>query len=466
MHVRNAVLSFAAFVSSAVLPHLWVSPLRADGQQSVQTFRSGRELLTIDASVRATDGRPISDLQPSDFTVRIDGQPREVFTARLYAPPPPTQGSAADAKATLPSSRFARVVDNPPGRVVVIAVDRTSMRAGGELATLQAAAGLIDKLSPSDAVGAIGLPTGAIEPTRDHAAVIAYVKNMTGAAPLSDWNGSGDHQHYISWEEALGYERDDKRTIAAVIERECVREKLTQGGVEMCPSDLKIQAGQMLVIGRAQAQQLLASLRNVLGNLAPLQAPKHLVLLSGGIPFDMELLSRYQELADKAAESHVALSIVHVHQGLDAMERKTFSNVFGGQEYETGLGTIASMTGGSFYTATGASTGLFDRIATDINYVYELGVESNPSDSDGKTHRVEVKIGRAGAHVMAPAATASRPAPANADAAITRALQQPTDVPELPLEVAPYLTHSNDPEKVRVIVAVTVDDAAVVPSQW
>jgi VWFA-related protein len=457
VRVRNAVLSLIALFCAG--------SFRAAGQQqTVQTFRSGRELLTIDASVKSSDGKPLTDLQPSDFTVRVDGQPRQVLTAHLYAPPAPA--SAAAATPPLPSSRFARVTDNPPGRVVVIAVDRTSIRAGGELAVLQAASGLIEKLSPSDAVGAIGLPAGAMEPTRDHAAVIQFVRSMTGAAPLSDWNAGGDHQHYISWDEALGYERHDTRTIASVVERECVKERLPQGAVETCPGDLRVQAGQMLVVGRAQAQQLLASLRNVLQSLAPLRAPKHLVLLSGGIPFDMELLSRYQELADKAAEAHVALSIVHVHQNLDAQERKTFSNVFGGQEYESGLGTIASMTGGTFYTAAGAATGLFDRIASDINYVYELGVESTASDSDGKVHKVDVKVMRAGAHVTAPSATAIAPSPANADAAITRALQQPTDIPELPIEVAPYLTHSNDPDKVRVILALTLADPALVPSHW
>ncbi len=458
MRVRNALLSLVALV--------WFSPLAADSQQqqSPQTFRSGRELLMVDASIRTSDGKPITDLQPSDFSVRIDGQPRQVSTAHLYAPP-----AVAAVTATLPSSRFVSVVDNPPGRVVVIAVDRTSIRAGGELATLQAAAGLIDKLSPSDALGAIGLPGAAIEPTRDHAAVIDFVKHMTGAAPLSDWNGGGD-AHYISWEEALAYERSDKPTIATVVERECSNNRVPPNLPGMppdrCPDDLKLQAGQMLVVGRAQAQTLVTSLANVLSSLAPLRAPKHLVLLSGGVPFDLELLSRYQELSAKAAQSHVALSIVHVHQALDAMERKTLSNVFGGQEYESGLGTIASMTGGSFYTATGASTGLFDRIAADINYVYELGIESKPSDSDGKAHRVDVRVGRPGASVTAPAETAIVPSPADAEAAIMRALQQPTDVPELPLEAAPYLTHSTDPEKVRVIVAATLGDAALVPSHW
>ena len=43
----------------------------------------------------------------------------------------------------------------------------------------------------------------------------------------------------------------------------------------------------------------------------------------------------------------------------------------------------------------GRATGVFERIASDINYFYQLGVESRPSDGDGKTHRVEVKVSRA-----------------------------------------------------------------------
>jgi hypothetical protein len=45
-------------------------------QAPAPTFRSGRDILTIDAAVRDKDGRPVTDLQPSDFVVTIDGQPR------------------------------------------------------------------------------------------------------------------------------------------------------------------------------------------------------------------------------------------------------------------------------------------------------------------------------------------------------------------------------------------------------
>lgn len=454
MRARNAVLSFATLISA--------SSFRADGQpQPVQTFRSGRELLTIEASVHGKDGSPVTDLQPSDFTVRIDGVPRDVLTSRLFSAPT-TGNTTGAADLALPSSRFASVVDLPPGRVVVIAVDRTSIRAGGEMAILKTAADLIGKLAPSDAVGAIGLPSGAIEPTRDHAAVIDFVRRMTGAAPLAQWD------RYISWEEALGYERRENQTIAMVVERECPKTKDPEQD-QRCRDDLRTEAREMLLMGRAQAESTLAGLRNVLDNLSALHAPKHLVLLSGGLAFDAELLPRYHDLANKAARSHVALSIVHLHQmAVDAMDRKTLSNVFGGQALENGLGTIASMTGGSFYTATGTATGVFDRIAVDINYVYQLGVEAKPSDADGKTHRVEITVSRDGARVRAPAETAPlKPASGTDESALTHALEQPTDVAELPLQVATYATHSADPEKVRVLVAAALpEDVRVVPARW
>lgn len=70
---------FAAAVS------VLASAVLATGQSSDrQTFRSGREILTIEASVRGADGMPLTDLRPSDFTVRVDGQPRAVLAARRF----------------------------------------------------------------------------------------------------------------------------------------------------------------------------------------------------------------------------------------------------------------------------------------------------------------------------------------------------------------------------------------------
>ena len=460
MHTRRAPLVSVLVVLCAGVLGLSALAQTPAPQTPPLTFRSGREVLTIDTSVRDANGRPVTDLQPADFTVRIDGEPRRVLTARPF-------GSDASRAATeaAPVARFIRNVDTSPGRIVVFAIDRDSMRRGGEKAAIDTAAKMLDALSPSDAAAALGLPGAGIELTRDHAAVAAAIRTMTGMAPTPDW------QHAMSWDEALAYERADAQTIAQVVQRECPKLG-KQGSFEppdQCPPSLGRQAREMLLVGRAHANSILANLGGLLDRLAPLGAPKHVVVISGGLPFDLEMLPRYQQLAARAARSHVALFVVHLDQAeFDAADRGHFAQVFGGREYSTGLGTIASITGGQFFSGVGRATGVFERIASDINYFYELGVESKASDADGKSHRVDVKVARDKVTVRAPAETAVAPASRGNDTdALKNALAEPTDVTELPLEVATYMTHSSDVDKVRVIVAAAVPpDSGITPTHW
>jgi VWFA-related protein len=430
-------------------------------QQPVDTFRSGREVLTIDASVRDDQDQPLTDLRPDEFEVRIDGQPRRVLTARPFG----TDAGRLRASDAAPVPRFTSNADVSPGRLVVFAIDRDSIRSGGEKSAIDTAAKMLDALSPSDAAAALGVPGAGIELTRDHDAVAATIRAMTGLAPTPNW------QHAMSWDEALAYERRDAPTIAAVVQRECP--KLGYQGSfpppDPCPSDLDVQSREMLGMGRGHANNVLANLSALIDRLAPLSAPKHVVILSGGLPYDLDMLPRYQQLAAKAARSHVALFVVHLDQAeFDASDRGHFGQVFGGREYSTGLGTIASITGGQFFMGVGRAAGVFDRIASAINHFYELGIESRPSDADGKPHRVEVKVSRAGARPSAPAETASVPGPRRSpDEAIRAALAEPTDIQELAVETAPYLTHSNDPDKIRVIVAAAVPQASgITPAAW
>ena len=125
----------------------WSSLTAFSQQQPPPTFKSGLDLLTLEASVRDPSGRPVTDLQPSDFTVTVDGQPRRVLNARLY-------GSGEDVvmKAGTPVPRFAKSTDAVPGRAVVFAVDRDSIRSGTEKPILDTAASIIATFSPADAV--------------------------------------------------------------------------------------------------------------------------------------------------------------------------------------------------------------------------------------------------------------------------------------------------------------------------
>ena len=419
-----------------------------------QTFRSGRDVLTIEVAVRSADGKPLTDLLASEFSVRVDGQLRSVVGAQLFGS---QQGSAAPPAATV--SAATRNTDRVPGRVVVIAVDRMSIRGGGERGAVDAAAHLVETLTPSDAVAAIGIPGAVTDLTRDHAVVLDAIRHITGTAvaiPMST---------PMSWEDAVRYEQ------------EC--DHIGQKPA-WCSSHSTTDVKQMLIVGRAQAVTTVTNVESVLDKLEAVRAPKSLVLLSGGIPFDQTLVQRYRDLAQRAARSHTSLFIVHLDQQsadastMGAGPMASFgsgaraSDFYGGRDYETGLATIASMTGGEFFLGVGSAQGSFNRIASELTWFYELGVESTAADADGKTHRIDVAVARPGAKVRAPAATAvpARKARTPVDT-LKSALAEPTDVTDLPLEVATYVTHSTDPNKVRVIVSAAAPDTAQgAPSLW
>jgi VWFA-related protein len=436
-------------VAAAILAATSAAP--SSQQAQPPTFRSSRDVLTIEAAIRDGRGQPVVDLRPDDFTVTIDGEPRRVLDAQLFG----HDAGRLTAPVT-PIPRFTRAADATPGRVIIIAVDRDTIRAGTEKPVLDTASAMLASLSPADAVGTIGLPVGGSDPTRDHAAAAAAVRTLTGTRPLTPWN------YMVTWDEAIAFDIRDRSTIERVVEREC-QQKDTQ-----CPDELRRQTQEMLVFGRTQTRSTLQRLSNLIGALSVLRAPKHLVLLSGGMPFDVELLPHYEDIARKAAQSRVAISIVHLDQPRsEASDKLNGLSVFGGRDYATGIGTIAAMTGGVFLGAVGKAQGTFDRIVGDINYFYQLGVESRPSDGDGRNRRVQVKVNRANVSVRAPSLTAAAPRPTSEDEALTRALSQPTDVAALPLEVATYMTHSPRPDSVRLIVsAAMVEAPGVVPVEW
>ncbi len=448
MHKWSAPAAIAAVLTCASLTAF-------SQQQPPPTFKSGLDLLTLEASVRDPSGRPVTDLQPSDFTVTVDGQPRRVLNARLYG-----NGEEQVIKAGTPVPRFAKSTDAVPGRAVVFAVDRDSIRSGTEKPILDTAASIIATFSPADAVSVLGLPVGGIELTRDHAAAAAALQLMTGTRPTPMWS------YNVSWREAVAFEIRDQTTIATVIEREC---PVVKEIVSRCPGDVRNQAAEMLLTGRAQTITILTRLTAVINSLGTLRAPKHLVLFSGGLPFDADLMTWYDSVTDAAARSRVSLSIVHIDQpDLEVSARRNNASLFGGRDFATGLGNIAAKTGGMFVNAVGKASGALERVATDINYFYQLGVEGQPADSNGKLHRVKIEVTRPNVSVRAPAEIAAmRPVKSGDSDALKNALSQPTDLSEIPFEIATYVTHADEPGQVRVVVVATTPDTPdFAPAEW
>src|SRR5262245_20523184 len=99
------------------------------------TFRTGADVITIALPATDSAGKPVRDLRASDFTVRIDGQPRRVVSVEAVT---------FDADATRRQiaaepfeSFFTTNQSAPNSRLIVLAVDQLNIQPGNVRQLLQ-----------------------------------------------------------------------------------------------------------------------------------------------------------------------------------------------------------------------------------------------------------------------------------------------------------------------------------------
>jgi VWFA-related protein len=352
-------------------------------RQAQPVFRSGVELIRVEVTVVDGRGEPVRDLQPEDFLVRIDGKPRDVRFARFYGP---VTATATVAPGSGPAvARAGAASPPPPGRVVVIVIDRESLRPGTGAQVLESTAKFIERLSPRDAVGFVPVPGTSISPTREHQRVGDAVRRALGAEPKRNWRFN------LSLREARYWEEKNSRQQMFVIEREC------RVHDDTCPGELRLQAFEMLREARDRARQIVSALASVAESLAPIEHPKQLVFISGGLAFDTETHTWYRDFARKAAAAEMTVYTIEVDQPpADASSGFSVGPMQRDPGLEEGLTTLAGMTGGAFFAAVGTGKGVLDRLHAELENVYQLGVDGASQDVDGKPHEIRVEVKRPG----------------------------------------------------------------------
>jgi hypothetical protein len=269
---------------------------------------------------------------------------------------------------------------------------------------------------------------------------------------------------YVTLDEATKIEEGDRRTRTTVLEREC-----PFSGDSLCSVDIVNQAREMVRIANVRIQTTLTRLGDLVARLKAVRGPKHLVLISGGLPFGQQSIGMYRDFARSAAESQVVVYTIHLDEAAsDAGDRKPASSAFGGRDLALGLSNLASITGGAFYNGVAAMTGVFARISTEINNFYELGIESAAGDIEGKAHDLELKVVRQGVSVrsrrdvIVPVRSTSRPDE------FLALLYQPVNVNDLPLAVATYTLRGDETNTLDVLISADIGLGATVtsPVQW
>jgi hypothetical protein len=192
-------------MSPAVSAPLIAGPAGQATQQP-PVFQSSVEVTSIDATVFDGKGQAPTDLQPSDFAVRISGLPRRVISAQWV----PLALAPGKAPAPLPDG-YSGNQNMTGGRLIVLAVDQPNIRFGGNLPLVKMLGDFLDRLEPSDRVAAVALGSGVVSTplTSDREAVKQALARMNGESrPLEQGT------HNIGVAEALQFEKHNTASAA------------------------------------------------------------------------------------------------------------------------------------------------------------------------------------------------------------------------------------------------------------
>jgi VWFA-related protein len=457
--------TFVVAASAALFAQIKTPP-----QSETPTFKTGIDVVTVEAGVSDNRGQPVRDLTASDFIVKVDGKLRRVVSARHV------RFDVEDAKRRAAATRdleayFTTNIGLPGGRMIMLAVDQANIRAGAVRQLLNTAAKFLDHLGPLDQVAfAVYPPPGPeVGFTTDR---LRIKQAMTGVV--------GNQQPFqgrfnIGLSEAIAiHERRDEITFRAAVLRECGAQPRTarEQQSDSCAREVEAEAATRAQHARREAAISLQGLRNLLQRLTFIEGQKSLILISEGLVVD-EVSRELEDIARLAAMTRASLNIMLMDVSrVDLTQAQLAPTPSADRALEVrGLEDMAAMARGAVVQVIGTGQAAFERLAGELSGYYELGIEEAPSDREAsRKHRLDISLRRKGlflrshqAFVLSSAVRGSR----SPEDSLFDALNSPFAIAEIPMRVTSFgLQEPTDPDKVRVIMPVEIGQAGVPPGDY
>lgn len=431
---------------------VWTLPLACGISVAVlapqPSFRSGTDVLLIDATVLDREGRPIVDLTERDFEVRLDGKARRIVSVQFLGSP--SVQSAADPAALSAGRSYTSNVDAALVRpnLIVIVVDQGNITPGNAMSAVRAAAQFVDGLAPQDRVALVALPApGArIEFTTDRERVRKAGMEIVGRATRMPG------MFTIGVAEALQIAKDDspdEDVFTEVVARECA-------GDRDCPQRLRMEARMKAMSLLNNATVSWRALIDLVKALQAVPAPKTLLLLSEGLIADA-IEDDVARLSEAAAAASVTVHALHIESfPFDVTERTITPGLMTDRRISAqGLDLVAGATRGTVLPLAGDPSRAFSRLANELRGTYWIGVEAERGDRDDRYHRIRVDVARPGTTVRARhgfSARAPKSAPSR-EASLAELLASPLPATEVPLAATTYTFRDAATGRLRALLA-------------
>ena len=434
------------------------------------TFRSGVDLVTVDAAVHDAAGAPVTTLRAEDFRLEVDGQARPIASAQFIA-----QAITRSERPPAPVTHFSSNEGVDAGRVIVVAVDQSHIRRLEGKHALVAATRFIETLPDADRVGVVGLTSAdTLTLSRDRVALRRTLERLTGIGdPMTQ-------QLNLGVSEALEIAEGSRSRLADAVLRECGR-ALTEyvnvaraaddaaGGRDACPEQVEQESRAMAQYAHMQAGISIGALQALVARLKDLPGPKTIVLVSEGMIVD----PRRVDLSQLTAQAQAARVTIY---GLQleiptfeaAQERMSPTAARDLDVRHDGVSRVVGAARGAVFRQVGTDPKPFERISRELSGYYLLAFEPRDGDRDGRPHRVRVTLARGRRfELRARTAFTLPPAtPAARGAELTALLRSLTLVTELPLRVATYAYAEPSASAVRVVISAEAGGTSTPSGTW
>jgi VWFA-related protein len=380
---------------------LVATALAQEPQQPRPTFRSGRDLVSVDIVVRDKSGNIVKGLTAADFEIREDGRPQEVLglsyqeisdtgtkpiaMTELLAGAEERMADTSSAPAAKPMT----AQDVAGRRLMVLLFDTSSMQPEDvQRATDAANKYVSEQMSPSDliAVATVSTSLNILNDFTGDRAVVAATLAKLGytegtATPPPDAATAATDEALAAADTAAAAETSE---------------------LDMFNNDVRLRA-----------------LRTLSDTLAPLEQKKAILYFSAGMERSgQDNQVELRTAINSAVRAHVSIYPVDtrglqaVVPGGDARQasgrgQSMFSGRGVAQQFsqlaasQDTLTSLAADTGGRAFTDTNDFGEAFTRVRRDMSAYYLLGYSSNNNVKDGRFRRIQVRVKRADLHVEA-----------------------------------------------------------------
>jgi VWFA-related protein len=386
-----ALLAATLLFSSVAAQTPAQQPQSSKENPGLYKMRIESELVLVNVVARDKQGKPITDLKQSDFTLLEDGKPQRIAsfdfenldTKPLSASAGPAQqttnGPVTPAKPILTAKDADQALSNK--RVIVLFFDLSSMAPDETERAMQAARKYVQtKMTSADLIAIVTLASSLRldqDFTGDQAQLLRVLNRFSHSEGQGMDNGSTGDADGIE-ESGNAYTPDETE-------------------YNQFNTDRKLQA--------------LQSISQMLGKF---NQKKSLIYFSSGVTqTGIENQAALRGAINTAVKANVAIYTLDA-RGLEAQPpggsaataslrgtamysgaavQNSLDANFASQETLT---TLSGDTGGKAFLDTNDLGQVFDRVQKDTSAYYVLGYKSSSPLRDGKYRRIQVKVNRPG----------------------------------------------------------------------